>query len=826
MIIITTILFYCVSIIIPNLCYSMERSCIDFSFPLRCSHSLTVNSPKCEKSDCNGDYCEISSDAVRVIRQDAEYYKNEKDNEIKGTLNFNDRVLPKRLNQKNTNRIEISDYKNQILGWVNKQDLLCYTESLSITKNNKIAPIPRKVFIKGNTEKKIYGYMSPSVEEKYTESELTIFDLMYVYFINYDHNSYLCSTKQTLSFNDRPLWIKKSSVIEWETAIGVQPSDTTKTLYIYKSEADAITNNISNAWVVAGNRNKLWYTYKMKLPVIEKLENNIYKVVMNALQEKTAINDNFRNIDVFFLIDGTNSMTTSYEAVKNFLSEISSYLSFNQVFESYRFRFGCRVYRDTYAHPNNNGVGEIIPLTSYDSTEFQEKIIQLKTTLDDSADEGHHECLYYGLEQAAEDIGDLPNNSKILIIIGDCGDNADEESTKVLENALDKLKRFNTLVPIIIQVEKLKNYSSYDYSKAYKDFNVQTKTILNRILSNEAINITEYFNSLSESILKRKIGDIIKRETLEFDELERVINSDAKSLNEYITKHVDTKRYFPIIARKRLQQIVERNRYEVDYGFIKYTKGNWEEQLWMDKTDGPSLLGMINLYNLNKPRSKENDKINFIKTFLSEIKSTFKLKPYSDSGESVQEYLSRVMIVPMIEKRPLMQYSYPELEKMDVDSCEFNRLKKWIIFHQIRLERIFLDPTVEIKSKMTDLDNDRILDYEDECSNTPKNETSHVDKFGCSPSDKVDKDCEFFFDQYYALKETRENKQTEIYDINQQIKRIRRLKKYDNTGSSNYLCNYPELSDTNDNCAKYSYCFFDEETGAPEKCWIPAKFLP
>ena len=750
---INILIFLLIATIFPNTSFSIEAAFVEGSL-----EDTKIKDYNCTEDDL----CIIDSmRPVWIIREQTEIYSNYKDNKIIGHLPFGEIAIPGRSNKKFNQRIEIKQTDETLIGWVNKRDLMSREKPLEVEYLNDkkcYVNVERKIF----TKEGVFGYTSPLFDNKFKKNKMPRFEQMYVYAIYYSlikkddktnkiAKSYLCSSNMELpgEKDDRSLkWIKKDDFVEWNNAAGIQPSVQADKVYIYRTIQDARNKNKENAWFADGNKNREWYKFKIKLPIIKKIENSIYEIAISALRVKTdkkflqhteierANIEYFQNIDIFFLIDGTGSMSKYLNQVKNFISKIQDSIVTEDKFKNYQFRFGYRVYTDTFAHVN--GIGDFFPLTRFEtsSNTFKINVGQLKTTNSDRIkNDDNFECFYNGLHQAAKDINDQKNNSKFLIVIGDCGDRAEPNDKINLNNALEKLKQLNTLMFAIIQVDPLSWKG--DYPKAYTAFETQSLTMLETIVKSDysittsdgitkKTNFKDYFIKLSDAKLDSKILEIVKAHTPDLNDPDFVqaYNSGSEDLHKYIEENIDKKDY-PIIVWQWIENLCDNDQckelknHEVDIGYINYSNELWEEQVWLSKKDLYNMVKLLEIPGLTDELTDvSKDKDRFIEALTSNIKTVLKTKSFGDKSGSLQQYISKIIAVPFIEAPPLMQYTYYDIDKMN-DSCEFNRMIHWLNVHHDILKRIYEHPKFEILFNMIDQDKDKVCDYEDECPNTP-----------------------------------------------------------------------------------------------------------
>ena len=182
----------------------------------------------------------------------------------------------------------------------------------------------------------------------------------------------------------------------WETRFGVRPREDLVfetddpslgvkagderfiCVYTDKSEANQPGCNLP---LLGGDR---WFSYPIRVPVLGR-EGDFFRVVLpvasveggstqdifgqeQSLSKALSKLQKLRNVDVFFLIDGTQSMDPHIEAIvgskpgEGILPAVRKAFEADDRFNGVQVRYGFRVYRDLY--DGTGGVGEGYPLGS------------------------------------------------------------------------------------------------------------------------------------------------------------------------------------------------------------------------------------------------------------------------------------------------------------------------------------------------------------------------------------------------------------------------------------------------------------------------------
>ena len=156
-------------------------------------------------------------------------------------------------------------------------------------------------------------------------------------------------------------------------------------------------------------------------------------------QEKQL--EEMSKLNMIFVIDGTRSMGKYFPAVKDAIKEGCKYLEGDSKQNQYTPKVGLVIYRD-YSD-GEEGLIEYLPMSKVDDALLMEYLDNAGKygAKSSSTDRTNEEALYKGLEMALDTLkmGYSKNQSNLMMVIGDCGN--DENDTKCLkaEEILNKL---------------------------------------------------------------------------------------------------------------------------------------------------------------------------------------------------------------------------------------------------------------------------------------------------------------------------------------------------------------------------------------------------
>ena len=142
------------------------------------------------------------------------------------------------------------------------------------------------------------------------------------------------------------------------------------------------------------------------------------------------------NINIGIVIDGTSSMEAYYPAVQAAIREGRKFFGSN-----YKVKVGVVVYRD---YSDGEFVTEVVPLTNPDNPRLDQFLHSggrygIRSATSDRTLE---EAMYQGIDDALNKLGFKPDQSNLLLVVGDCGN--DREDRKItMESLVDKLVEKN-----------------------------------------------------------------------------------------------------------------------------------------------------------------------------------------------------------------------------------------------------------------------------------------------------------------------------------------------------------------------------------------------
>lgn len=712
---------------------------------------------------------------------------------VTGTLRFGERVYLEnltgeylRVNYSNSQRTP-----QPALGWVHADTLLCRTTPLQTDEG-----LARKFYIRtvanfGQDEASVIEPAAaptdgaPCAQLNNECQRLTRFSLFFI-FAEDPATGRLLLLGQQVSETDTPLigWVGPDDGFRWNSRYGLRPADNLSydpgtgqltagseirvCLYETLELAAGRTGERCDYPILGGPR---WFTSTIRIPILERVDYQgqpYLRVAMPiagvgqdadvemldrlaGLDEAIAALQGLRNLDVFFLIDGTQSMDPHIDALVGrgssigVIPAIQNAFATDPRFRNVRVRYGYRVYRDTYTL-QNFGMGESLRLGNncaptdaeldQNHRQVQDEIGRIDVRFGSDSgvrDTDHEENLPLGLAFAVDDMQGCPDNVKLLFVIGDTGFDSIRltregvpvtTEQQVVQIFADRLRRGAApIVPFFIQVPRAQNQSSDNYRNAYALFTQQAQGMIGGIqaaytadLRQRAFGqINENFYSLDGRQIPAAQADLVSYV------LDRVANyGDQRPINEIIAGLQTGEALVQImnalqedasgIPALRLAQIerrvcdtlgagcTQRVVSDVAEGYIPLTDDIVRDVLlsatefgqWRDRLS--ALRGFSSLNEIELSRMIVNMMTTSVGSVIGELSP-------SELEMSVSDYLDLREGLPVSENTPLLSYSLQDfIAKMEGDyvaftgrevaTCELLYVARWLQMHYMVFDAV------------------------------------------------------------------------------------------------------------------------------------------
>jgi len=671
-----------------------------------------------------------SSRHVILMYIEADIYSDENLSTKIGTVKFNERFTVKQQSAASSKKLayKISELGKKKEFWIEAKYLLCNQKSLRSKKSN----LDRKAFVKTFETKPIKAFHDPEQEQCLNNNcvELSRFQMLNIFAENITTNKVLTSFNPELANHQLVGWIDKKNILAWDTALALLPKEDLQGVLAEKDD----TKNRQDITIKGGN---IWYKKDQLLPILNYEPENKRFLVAAATQEYDlpAIDGkltSLRDLDVFFLIDGTETMQPYIESVHKVVDNIGQSL-LKENLDKDSIRFGFRVYRDNYADkPYNctNGVCEGLSLsthcksgeknTSNNWKTFAKQFSSVKASQNDKkhGDKDPEEQLLAGLWHAVSDINSCNERTKVIFIIGDHGNKTDIKDVKLVK----KLNSFKRAVVFFLQTHQKEDVTP-QRKRSYEKFSKQAKWLINNFLteikknnSDFNFNINDYIYTLDESSeLVDKLISIINQYQPKSEVISNIYNRilAGEALNDIISKMESNA--LPVIVRHWIKKenceslkklCTERVYNKVNSFYVTDAKDKVQQFIWMysgHMSKWRSFLKEFKNFNANisnnsaVKREKIIEQLQETMTFLigkGEIIDKDK-KLYPQIKESLA---NRKATFPINGKSPLFQYSINDLKNIDIvrNGCELEDLPNWIASVAQAMEYITNDPNKEI----------------------------------------------------------------------------------------------------------------------------------
>lgn len=667
---------------------------------------------------------------MRILRDNAPLYEEVDSQTSNGQLKFGDYLYPLQIVKSSygeQQRIQVRKVgTSTALGWIEAHDLLCGVKPLQ-SKDG----LDRKVFIK-TPIRSDPSQSTVSAYKSYDQGcpsegcqQLSRFRLYFIYAEDQINKRYLIIDKYSLEGHSSPPplvgWVKFDDTIPWNTTLGLRPKENLKRLSAYATLEDS--HKVEKKQGVELTGGKIWYTFENRIPILEIVKNHYHVAAPSIGMEgferyQEDILASMKLVDVFFLIDGTASMGPHIKAAIQAVREIGTKLRQHPDFAETSFRFGFRIYRDTYADEIlsaacQGGVCEGMPLSSAtceldsDGTkanwqEFVRQLGKVKETSNDNDD--YPEKFFDGLRQAIHDMAPCDKRAKLLFVIGDHGDKQDEVPQDIVDNLN---QHFAKKLVFFIQTPNNSSQARTpsSYQQAYKAYNTQAFQVLNNTLPTEfqgqTIEHGDYFLSLSQSSLVTQVIEQVKQYSSSrvVNELKQAL-AGGESLQDILNRSVQ-QGGMPVMYWKWIQdtacsELGDQCQTAIDHRVIDFyipiDKNKVQEEVWMTAENLDDWLSLLrpfkNLGTLPVRQQRER----FAQLLRKQVQEIIGAFPRQGLTLSEMAAQAKKKVLPMRQNGPLLQYKIEEI-RGEIEACEVARLINWVNAIRKVLQKVDNNPT-------------------------------------------------------------------------------------------------------------------------------------
>ncbi|KPA11051.1 conserved hypothetical protein, secreted [Candidatus Magnetomorum sp. HK-1] len=689
---------------------------------------------------------------VKIKADDVPLFETSTDTNPKEKLKFNQNF---NIVKADGVRLQVQRHEDMTpYGWVERKNLLCALKPIKSKSG-----LDKKFYIKTATRVRsdkpatVKAYARPDSDICGSGGcrELARFDGYFIF--DESDGRYLLADAYKLRPENRLVgWVDADDGFIWDTAYGLRPKENLvfpkdnpkagqeRVVYAYLSEEEAIKRHNGRP-ILGGER---WYKYALRIPILSR-QKNLFKVVMPLAGVGVSQSDKFgrivisdqrrkstekaiqnilniKNVDVFFLIDGTRSIEPYLKSIKSVVTQLKTRISENPELGVITSRLGFGVYRDKYAEETELGYWHSFPeKCGMDKASIEENhkrfmdemdmIIQAMLNYRIKGDRNFEENTFGGIQKFVEnELSNCPDRLKILFVIGDHGYSAKNQkklydrkpvSESSLVNGL-RGDQANGVMPVItyfIQTpysqEQTAHLSKAAYKKAYKLFSKQAKSILTQLKKQTPkMELDRYLLQSDDKKIAQKV----------INGLSAFINPKAVSaVNEVI---------LDLRGGASLAETIERWQGYNDFNNLpglfwdlianagcKYLGDQCSSRIMDTILEGYIPISndvVVDIWctaeDLKKYRniiegildSSEYQHGKFIRTelvygLISTLQRLVPSPPPPETGETLIEYVRRISYLPIRQDSPLFRYSIQELEdRTKVPDCEIERLFSWI----------------------------------------------------------------------------------------------------------------------------------------------------
>lgn len=342
-------------------------------------------------------------------------------------------------------------------GWIPMKKLLLWRSCLANEKGIYNKALLCVNLDKSNVQTKNFGlgYFGPSTSS--SKVQLTT-DMNFYYVMKRENGMTLLATQSKMdgSFSDQVLfcWVQEQSFVPWNQRSCLEPTwkhEDVEYFVAKKINVNVYKNDRFDSkpvsWIkftkkVSSTYDQYLYRMKgdeLRYPILDGGSDRVYNMSTfgtlggevgprpetdSIRQKQLARLRRMQNINLAIVIDGTSSMEPYYPAVKEAIKSGIQYFS-----QNYKIKVGAVIYRD-YAD-GEAGLVEFCALTDVKG------ITRINNFLDTGGrygirssanDKTQTEAFYYGLNEALDQLRFNKEESNIILVVGDCGN--DDGDTK------------------------------------------------------------------------------------------------------------------------------------------------------------------------------------------------------------------------------------------------------------------------------------------------------------------------------------------------------------------------------------------------------------
>ena len=341
------------------------------------------------------------------------------------------------------------------------------------------------------------GYLEPSEKSKYTV-KLTS-DMNFYYIMKREEGMVLLATQSKMdgAFSNQVLfcWAPEQSYVPWNQRSCLEPTWKHEDVEYFAAKnitADVFGNKGMTdrkiSWIPFKKKESSTYDqylYRMdgktlRYPILDDGSSSIYNMStfstlggptgdpVNPVTDAEKIQEEklkkMQHINLAIVIDGTSSMEPYYPAVKDAIKKGLEYFEKNN-----KIKVGVVIYRD-YAD-GEKGLVEIKPLTDAKNISIINNFLDsggsygIKSSPNDKT---ITEAFYYGLNEACDKLSFNKEESNIILVVGDCGNDANDTRCASREEIIKKIVDKNIhLMGFQVRNQNISAFTSFNTQLFY-----------------------------------------------------------------------------------------------------------------------------------------------------------------------------------------------------------------------------------------------------------------------------------------------------------------------------------------------------------------------
>lgn len=428
------------------------------------------------KKITNKRYWEVYSDRD----ENPTYYKSNKSSNVKATLKLGQKLRIAKIENgfalvyedKNLNEGNFPQISNHATcyGWVPMDKLLlwnsCPTNSYGIYRKALIVINATVGKAKNNSKEYLKLYKNPDLPSKEK-----IRTSMKFYFIMKRLKNGMVLLSDECKGGNIIGWVNDNSYVPWEQRSCIEPNWD-------RDDVRSFINSNSSAYIAEyadmsgdklvyrfdqanSSRKNEFDQYRMspnilRYPILgnkdENPDESLYCCNVTTLPNSNTLNETYRltdevkyrqlkmldevsNMNIIFCIDATTSMEPYFKAVQDAIYQAVDYID-----KETKLKIGVVLYRD---YADGDGVVEYLPLTGFKDRRIKDFVLNVGEygVISNVKDRTYTEALYKGLETAidAEKMGFNKQHSNFVFVIGDCGNDMQDNKCLTNEELLRRL---------------------------------------------------------------------------------------------------------------------------------------------------------------------------------------------------------------------------------------------------------------------------------------------------------------------------------------------------------------------------------------------------